>query len=160
MQLVKSKQEDEFVLVEELAQKAFPKSKTPICDYVTMFAGECDPEEPVINLDIARQLEYNSRYYEQKTTPTKRWGAMQLVSSREEIDSIRPYPICEFTKYPESYPAFVEFELWSNDNGLDYYEAHILEVPKDVDADSFIMGVLSKAKQYHESEAFRKNEND
>jgi hypothetical protein len=56
---------DEFELIEELAKKAFPKSKTPICDYVAMCASECDPEEPVISLDVARQLEYNSRYYEE-----------------------------------------------------------------------------------------------
>jgi hypothetical protein len=55
----KSKPVDIFDFIEYHAKKAYPKSKTPVCDFIGSHASDCDPEELVISLDIAKQLEYN-----------------------------------------------------------------------------------------------------
>jgi hypothetical protein len=59
----KSKSIDIFDFIEYHAKKAYPKSKTPICDFAVNLAGECDPEERVLNINIAKQLEYHNRFY-------------------------------------------------------------------------------------------------
>jgi hypothetical protein len=59
----KSKSVDIFDFIKYHAKKAYPKSKTPICDFIGSPAEEFDPNEPVISLDIAKQLEFNSSFY-------------------------------------------------------------------------------------------------
>jgi hypothetical protein len=56
---IKNKSIDSFDFIEYHAKKAYPKSKTPICNFIASYAGDCDPNELVISLDIAKQLEYN-----------------------------------------------------------------------------------------------------
>jgi hypothetical protein len=73
----KSKSVDVFDFIEYHAKKAYPKSKTPVCDLICSYAGDCDPEELVIRLDIAKQLEYNSTYYKKpKHVPSNKTKIM------------------------------------------------------------------------------------
>lgn len=57
---------DSFEFAEYHAKRAFPKSKTPFCDFVGNYPSDMCSDSPVILLDYAKQLEYNWRYYEAK----------------------------------------------------------------------------------------------
>jgi len=62
----KNDKDANWEFIQEVALKARPKSKHPICDCMANAAGDLDPEALVIPLDVARQMEYNWKYYEKK----------------------------------------------------------------------------------------------
>lgn len=79
---------------------------------------------------------------------------MKLVNSREEIDKDRPYQEnynLAKSVYPKRYPAFIDFENHDGGMGGDYWSLKVLEIPKGLDAKSFIAGVNAKPKSYNES---------
>jgi hypothetical protein len=79
---------------------------------------------------------------------------MTLVHCDADIDNIRPYKNYKFLKYPKNYPALISFE--SQNGGLmgDWELTSIIEIPENVDVDSFVAGVTAKAKEYGESVSF------
>lgn len=70
---------------------------------------------------------------------------MQLIKNKEELEAIRPYKNYEFV-YPIKYPVLVCFE--SIDGGLmgDYWVMDIIDIPANIDQESFIKGVNAVAK--------------
>lgn len=61
-----------FEFADYHAKRLYPKSKTPLCDFVGNYPGDMCPDAPVISIDYAQQLEYNWRYYEAKYKKEKR----------------------------------------------------------------------------------------
>jgi hypothetical protein len=77
-----------------------------------------------------------------------------VVNSKEELDAIRPYKQYKFLKYPKSYPAIVEFESYDIEIMGDAIKTSIVEIPNNVDKESFIRGVLTEQEWSYERDTF------
>lgn len=71
---------------------------------------------------------------------------MQRVNNKTEYEKLWPYPDSKPNKYPRKYPVLAEVR--ESDGGLmgDYYYIATINIPTDVNVNSFIRGVNAALK--------------